>query len=83
MRVEIQYFKGTGKYYSSGEYFTSLTLMQDIFHECIEKLQSGDCPGLANNAVLRSGFAAIITVPDHPHNHPFLFVPDGYGGEES
>lgn len=76
MKVQIQYFKKNGTYYSEGEYETNVVTMADVFKEVVEKFRIGDCPGLKHNAVLRNQFSAYILVPEAESNliHPGLFV---------
>ncbi len=81
MKVEIQYFKGSGKYYCEGTYKTEKNSMGDIFQEACDMLLSGNCPGLRDDAFNRNSFAAYISVPEHDNNHPYLLVSDGYGSE--
>jgi hypothetical protein len=69
-RVHLTYFKGSGKYYSSGQYQTSHEELHQIFQEVKGLVQSGQLPGLRQGA----SFNTLIEVPDHPHNHPHLIM---------
>ena len=72
MKVNLQYFKASGKYYSSGSYETRLTPEDGLFHVFEEVAQMrawGRLPGLIEG---HSEFAVLIDVPEHPHNHPRL-----------
>lgn len=73
--VELQYFKDSGKYYSSGEYQTQKLYMYEIFDEVREMLANGKRPGLVDGA---NEFHTLVTVPNHPHAHPALIVAERY-----
>lgn len=70
-KVELTYFKQTGKYYTSGEYQTEKTAVYEIFAEVREMFIAGKLPGLVDGA---SEFYAVVNLPDHPHGYPALIV---------
>ncbi|MHB8674659.1 MAG: hypothetical protein ACYDAK_13410 [Candidatus Limnocylindrales bacterium] len=70
--VHLTYFKDTGKYYSSGQYRTAHDTLYEIFLEVDEMVQSGQLPGLRQGA----HYLTLIDVPEHPHNHPHLIIPE-------
>jgi len=72
-RVNLTYFKPSGKYYSEGDYQSNKENLWEIFQEVKNKLAAGDRPGLVDGP---NTFYAVINVPEHPHDHPFLVVPD-------
>ena len=72
-KVELCYYKTSGKYYAHGEYVSDKEAIHAIFTEAVELVRSGKGPGLVEGASKQ--FYAAVTVPDHPHEHPFLIVP--------
>jgi len=72
-RVELIYFKDTGKYYSEGEYTTHQDALFQIFKEVRVLLRIGKLPGLIDGC---SDFHVLVGVPDHPHDHPALILND-------
>jgi len=70
MKVELTYFKKSGKYYTTGEYETDKDYLHEIFIEVRQMMCDGDCPGL-NGA---GEFTVLIDVPEHVYNHPALVM---------
>ena len=70
--VKIDYFKKSGKYYSSGDYMSNELQLYQIWQELQDMFAKGKRPGLVDGKL---EFYAVITVPDHPHNHPHLIIP--------
>lgn len=71
-KVELQYFRSRGRYYSGGDYQTEFTDPKDlykIFDEVRAKLAAGDYPGLSGNCPY---FHVLVLVPGHPFEHPLL-----------
>lgn len=66
--VQLTFFKGTGKYYSHGEYETELESLSDIWKEVDERIRNNDTPGVGHP----STFIVLVNVPGHPHEHPRL-----------
>lgn len=77
MRVNLDYFRPTGKWYASGHYDTTLEDLGDIWDEVRALAANRMLPGLCAN---HSDYVVSINVPDHPHNHPRLIMPDRGGG---
>lgn len=79
MKVKLNYFKKTGKWYSEGEYETQLTPengLYEVWDEVEEMFRKGKRPGLIDGA---QEFHVLIRVPDHPHDHPtMIFAQDEY-----
>ena len=75
MRVELAYFKTSGKHYTDSSYQTNLTEFYSIVGEVQDKLLSGTLPGLAEGA---REFIIHVTIPDHPlgGSLPHLLIPD-------
>lgn len=72
-KVNLTYFKRTGKYYSDGFYTSDLDSLNDIWMEVNKLVDSGSLPGLVKEKG-RSEFIVSIDVPDHPNNHPRLII---------
>ena len=72
MRVKLQYFKPSGKYYTSGEYVTTKKHMHEIFEEVQHKLLTRTLPGLVQG---HSGFTVYVRAPEHVHDYPALITP--------
>jgi len=73
MKVNLIYFKQTGKYYSEGDYETEKEHLFEIFDEVRKKLRRRILPGLIQG---HSNFIVSVDVPDHPHRHPKLIIED-------
>jgi hypothetical protein len=66
--VRLTYFKEGGKYYTEGTFDApaSLALFQ-IWEEVRAMKARCELPGIRGNE-----WHILITVPDHPHDHPHL-----------
>lgn len=73
MKVNLIYYKITGKYYGEGSYETSQDDLWRIWGEVKEMLNKRDLPGLMKGC---SEFIISVDVPDHQHNHPTLILPE-------
>lgn len=71
MKVQLVYYKPSGKYYSDAEYFTGETDLWMIWNEVEDKLIEGKLPGLVDGA---REFIVSVYVPEHPYNHPHLII---------
>jgi len=71
-KVEIMYFKQSGKYYTDGSYQTDKLHMFEIFEEVEELFRHKRRPGLVHG---ENEFYAVVSVPNHPHDHPALILP--------
>ena len=71
MKVELTYFKASGKYYSSGSYETKEDGMYEIFREVKVMQKNGCLPDLVKGC---TEFHIHINVPEHRHNHPHLIL---------
>jgi len=69
--VELTYFKETGKYYTSGSYFSKKEFLQEIKEEVLEMIKAGKLPGLTQGS---SEFIIHISVPEHLDNFPQLII---------
>ncbi len=70
MKVQLTYFKDTGKYYAEGEYETEKKSLYEIWDEVREMFKQGNCPGLVGP----SGFHVLVNVAGHEHEHPRLML---------
>jgi hypothetical protein len=69
--VKLTYFKGNGKFYSSGSYVSNLDSLHSIWSEVEGMQMRGELPGLVPGA----GMPIIsVKVPQHPHKHPHLVI---------
>lgn len=71
--VKCTYFKDTGKYYADGETRMDLLAISDAWDYIREKNKNGGLPGLVESS---RGWIILVEVPDHPHSHPKLILPD-------
>ena len=71
MKVELEYFKQTGKFYTDGSYLTEKEHMSEIFDEVVQLKAARMLPGLIKG---HSEFMVRVDVPEHPHNCPKLIV---------
>lgn len=89
MRVNLTYFKDTGKYYSEGKLEVPRVLPTDVgglhagsitplfeIWAVVRHLQcEQQLPGLSEG---HGNFTVLVEVPAHPHNHPHLVIPDRF-----
>lgn len=69
--VKLIYFKGNGKFYSSGSYVSEKEHLFEIWDEVAQMQREGHLPGLVSGA----GMPVVsVKVPQHPHKHPHLVV---------
>jgi hypothetical protein len=66
-RVQLAYFKESGKYYTSGEYTTRKSHMHEISAEVDEMFAAGKRPGLIDGT---HDFGTLVEVPAHPQSFP-------------
>ena len=71
MKVQLTYFKDTGKYYGEGEYKTKKEHLHEIWDEVREMIKQGTRPGLIKGC---HEFYTLINVPEHVHEHPRLII---------
>jgi hypothetical protein len=71
MKVNLTYFKDTGKYYCEGLYHTNLDPLFEIWDEVREMKKVGALPGLVKGS---TEFYVLVEVPEHEHNHPRLIL---------
>jgi hypothetical protein len=70
-KVKLDYFKRSGKWYSDGEYETEKSELFEIWEEVGEMAEKKRLPGLMEG---HSDFVVLVSVPDHPHDHPHLVI---------
>lgn len=73
MRVTLEYFRHSGKWYTDGTYTTYLKDLTDIWNEVREMQRNGTLPGLV--AGFGRNFYVRVNVPEHPFAHPKLILP--------
>jgi hypothetical protein len=82
MKVQLRYFKPSGKWYADGEYETQVPdsaielipgvrgpALFRIWEEVAAMKADRTLPGLRSG---HSDFTVLVDVPDHPHRHPHL-----------
>uniref|UniRef100_A0A6M3LQH1 Uncharacterized protein n=1 Tax=viral metagenome TaxID=1070528 RepID=A0A6M3LQH1_9ZZZZ len=72
VKVELTYFKESGKYYSEGSYETPEISLYQIFEQVKLLIDTKKLPGLMEG---HSDFYVLVDVPSHPNRRPRLFVP--------
>lgn len=72
MKVYLDYFRSSGKWYSEGEYETEKTVLYEIWEEVALMENVRRLPGLVEG---HGAYYVTINVPEHPHNHPHLILP--------
>ena len=71
MKVNLIYFKPSGKYGYEGEYETNHKPLYEVFEEVRQMQLDGKLPGLIEGP-WHTSFHVLIDVPEHEHNHPHL-----------
>ena len=72
--VKLQYFKETGKYYSSGTLYVPLEWeMYMIFNYVRERQQRHMLPDLIDNC---GDFYVLVSAPRHRNDYPALLIPE-------
>lgn len=71
MKVNLVYFKQSGKYYSEGSYETNRKELYEIWYDVSLLMQDKELPGLTQG---HSNFIVSVDVPEHPNNHPHLIL---------
>jgi len=71
-KVELTYFRPSGKYYSEGHFETTETDLYNIWNTVEILSESKTLPGLTLD---HSEYIVLVEVPDHPYNHPHLVLP--------
>lgn len=72
-KINLTYFKPSGKYYSTGEYFSHMQWMYQVFEEVKFKRDYGKLPGLISG--FGKDFIIYVDSEDHPNGYPGLIVP--------
>lgn len=73
-RVKLRYFKPSGKWYESGEFYVPYNLeLYQIWDKVKERAANGDLPGLAKSSTPYKYFIT-VDVPGHPNEHPHMIV---------
>ena len=76
-KVELTYFKKSGKYYTTGEYeVDSEKSLNEIWDDVKEMRLGGRLPGLSLRDAEggHTEFIVLVDAPSHAHNHPKLLM---------
>lgn len=73
MRVHLTYYHLGGKFADESSYLTEHKLLHRIWAEVRDMTNARELPGLVRN---HSPMLVSVDVPQHPHNHPILIMPD-------
>lgn len=86
MKVVVQSFKPSGKYYTTGEYESSCEHMYEVFDEVRDRALAGDIPGLVSGAAWtsepnRMDWVLHVDAPESHIGYPCVIVlfRDAYG----
>ena len=75
MKVNLQLFEQSGKFYIESSYGTYLTDINSIFDEVRKMRYKGILPGLVPSGYgAHLNYIVSIDVPGHPNNHPHLIT---------
>ena len=74
MKVNLNYFKPSGKWYGEGSYDTEPKDLWEIWLEVKDKNEYGGLPGLVPEHTTEY-FMILVDVPEHKHNHPHIVMP--------
>jgi hypothetical protein len=69
-KVNLTYYKPSGKYYSEDNFETLPKSLYEIWQDVQWMIDQNLLPGLSSG--VRAGFIVQVDVPDCPHNHPHL-----------
>ena len=71
MKVELNYFKNTGKWYTEASYETNLKDLHSIWNEIRGMKETKELPGLISG---HGDLLILVDVPEHPNRHPHLII---------
>lgn len=75
-KVNLVYFRESGKYYTEGEYISEHESISQIWEEVARMQELKRLPGLIEGSV----FPIIsVEIAGHPHEHPHLVIHWGLG----
>lgn len=72
MRVELTYYKQSGKFYAKGVYATDQDNMIDIWEELDKMFKRGIRPGLTNSKF--NSFHVLVAVPEYDGDPTKLII---------
>jgi hypothetical protein len=72
MKVYLQYFKKSGKWYTDASYETEKELLYEIHNEVADKRYKGELPGLKKGG--GKSFMIHVNVPGHMCSEPHIVV---------
>ena len=70
-KINITYFKDTGKFYAEGHYDTTKLGMDEIFDDVRGMYKKGSLPGLTPFSKFDY---MVVDSKDHPHAYPRLII---------
>ena len=71
MKVQLTYFKDTGRYHCDGEYETEEDSLVEIWHEVRGMLKQEKRPGLVDG---HNGYHVLVNVAGHRNEYPRLML---------
>jgi hypothetical protein len=77
MKVICTMFRTNGKYYTEGSYEEpDQKALYQIWDDVAQRMLTGTLPGLIQGHP--DQYIVLVKVPDHPHDHPHLIVPNSH-----
>lgn len=74
--VKLQYFKASGKWYESGDFYVDCGIeLYEIWRIVINRARIGHLPGLRISSTPYKYFIT-VDVPGHPNEHPHMIIPE-------
>lgn len=67
--IKLEYFKQSGKFYTSGSYMTTKESMLDVLEEIKTMKAESKLPGIAGNE-----WIIHVNADEHPHGFPMLIL---------
>lgn len=74
MKVNLVYYRPTGKYEHSASYETEQTVLFKIWDEVAQMASEGRLPGMIEGHG-KDYYIISVDVPGHEHEHPHLVMP--------
>lgn len=68
-KVELQYFKQGGKFYTEGSYETDKEQMYEVSDEVRKMREEGKLPGICG-----SEWIVYVSADEHPNGYPLLIL---------
>lgn len=71
LKVNLTYFRRSGKYASEGDFSTEQTPLFRIWDIVKKMKKNRSLPGLV---MRHDDYIVLVDVPEHPHRHPHLLI---------